>query len=189
MFWLTPSRFQLWPDTGNPRGRASPGHRADSAPLHRPYGRDRWCPKLLQTRSCTSSHRPLGLARHSKLACTPVEAKRLSFNEGGRNCFNLFALYNVVPSLATMNPSPTQARPSIIASSYFAKPREKSFTPSFANLRIAICSARVNRPTNPIFPTPLTTHPGTKNEAIWYPATPSIRYASHGSVRPLRLSH
>jgi len=54
MFWLTPSRFQLWPDTGNPRGRASPGHRADSAPLHRPYGRDRWCPKLLQTRSCTS---------------------------------------------------------------------------------------------------------------------------------------
>ena len=54
MFWLIPSRFQLWPDTGNPRGRASPGHRADSAPLHRPYGRDRWCPKLLQTRSCTS---------------------------------------------------------------------------------------------------------------------------------------
>ncbi|MSU32725.1 MAG: hypothetical protein EXS25_08730, partial [Pedosphaera sp.] len=48
------SRFQLWPDTGNPRRRASLGHRADSAPLHRPYGRDRWCPKLLQTRSCTS---------------------------------------------------------------------------------------------------------------------------------------
>jgi hypothetical protein len=28
MFWLTPSRIQLWPDTSNPRRRASTGHRA-----------------------------------------------------------------------------------------------------------------------------------------------------------------
>ncbi len=28
MFWLTPSRLQLWPDTSNPGRRASPGHRA-----------------------------------------------------------------------------------------------------------------------------------------------------------------
>ncbi len=46
MFWVTPPRFQLLPNNGNPRRRASPGHRADSAPVHLPYGRDRWCPQL-----------------------------------------------------------------------------------------------------------------------------------------------
>jgi peptidoglycan/LPS O-acetylase OafA/YrhL len=53
-------------DTGNPRGRASRGHRADSAPLHRPYGRNRWSPMLLQTIGCTSAQIRMAMTNNTQ---------------------------------------------------------------------------------------------------------------------------